>query len=87
MTDASIRDTARLRQLLVEEDFRPDSYSLEGGDQDNTLCIEALRGGGWIVYYTERGSRFDMREFNEESAACEYFLHSMMRARGNRIGE
>jgi hypothetical protein len=38
-----------------------------------TFCILS-EGGKWRVFYSERGSRFDMREFRDEGEACRYFL-------------
>ncbi len=78
-------NTAQLHRILVEAGFRPGSYSLDGGDQNDTLCIQALSGGRLVVYYTERGSRFDTHKFDDESAACEYFLQTMRNTHGNRI--
>lgn len=42
---------------------------------DDVVVVEPEEtGGGWTVYYTERGSVFDKKHFDTESAACEYAL-------------
>jgi hypothetical protein len=42
------------------------------------ICLKTIStislavGGVWQVYYSERGHKWDYREFNSESDACEY---------------
>jgi hypothetical protein len=38
----------------------------------DTLCL-GRNEENWEVYYTERGSRFDVHVFDNEQKACEYF--------------
>ena len=63
-----------LRQALDEAGFSPMDYRLPPDKpDDNTFCLER-RGKVWLVYHLERGTRFELRRFNTEDAACEYFL-------------
>lgn len=39
-----------------------------------SYCIEK-KDNKWQVYYRERGSKFDIKEFNLETEACEYFYN------------
>ena len=55
------------------ERFSPLVYSLEGGQSNDTFCLEQL-GQRWCVYYSERGERYDERTFESESTACVYLL-------------
>lgn len=49
-------------------------YSLNGGFQNDTYCIERLKGGRWRTYFSERGTRSEVEQFDTEATACEYFL-------------
>jgi len=62
-----------LREILRSEGIRDSAYSLEGGLRDDTLTLDQI-GERWIVYYSERGQRWDERSFSDEDAACEYLL-------------
>lgn len=42
-----------------------------------TYCIEE-KNNKWEVYYTERGTKFDIKEFYTENEACEYFYKWIM---------
>lgn len=50
---------------VAQPEMRPD---------DVTVIEPEEAGGGWTVYYTEKGSVFNKRHFETESAACEYAL-------------
>ncbi|MDQ0241500.1 hypothetical protein J2S94_003602 [Arthrobacter bambusae] len=63
-------DRKQLELTLAAEGFSPDSYVMHGSDRNDTLNIEQ-QGSKFFVYYTERGSRSDERD---------YFLESMRRA-------
>ena len=63
-----------LRAALDAAHVSPRSYSLDGGLANDTVCLESVPSGHWLVYYTERGSRFDEIEFGSEHDACRYLL-------------
>lgn len=44
-----------------------------------SYCIEE-NNNIWKVYYTERGSQFNIKEFNTETEACEYFYNWIMQS-------
>lgn len=50
---------------VAQPEMRPD---------DITVIEPEATGGGWTVYYAERGSVFDKQHFETEDAACEYAL-------------
>lgn len=58
-----------LAEELERGGVRRDSYSLDGGHQNDTLCVDR-RGDLWVVYYSERGREWDLQTFTSESAAC-----------------
>ena len=70
--------TSELKQILDNERFDPRVYSLDGGMANDTLCL-SREGCQWIVYYTERGLRFDDKCFESESDACNHLL-SLLRS-------
>jgi hypothetical protein len=51
----------------------PQSYSLDGGLPAETYVL-AQEAGGWVVYYSERGSRMEPTFFDAEDEACDYLL-------------
>lgn len=62
--------------LILNEHFRPETYSLDGGLPNERLCLER-RSDGWAVYYSERGIRTSEVAFLHESDACIYMLDVM----------
>lgn len=40
-----------------------------------SYCLKEINHTKWKVYYTERGSIFDVEEFSCEKDACEYFYN------------
>ena len=65
-----------LKLVLDTEHFDPKVYSLEGGIQNDRLCLSS-ENGIWSVYYTERGVIFDEQRFMSESDACEELLRRL----------
>ncbi len=64
-----------LRSALVMAKVDPRDYSLDGGLPNDAFCLDTWPEGRWTVYYSERGSRFEVRVFDDESAACRHLLH------------
>ena len=67
---------ANLQHILDIERFRPAIYCLDGGSPNDRLCLAEERGG-WSVYYSERGERFDEDWFASEDDACQELLHRL----------
>lgn len=66
-----------LKNLLFKEDVKPDSYSLEGDTPNEAYCLNR-HGNIWEVYYSERGNKTGLKEFNSEDAACKH-LYELLR--------
>lgn len=64
---------AELAAILDAEGIPEDSYSLAGGLADDRLCIDEA-DGRWLVYYSERGKRWDEKWFSSEGEACRHLL-------------
>ena len=64
---------ADLERLLESEGRPRDSYCLTGGLPDEAYCIEKPAFGKWRTYYSERGLRTDLTEFDTEEHACRSF--------------
>jgi hypothetical protein len=62
-----------LQRCAEAEGIRETAYSLEGGLPPE-MYVLALEGGGWSVYYSERGLRVDERHFDTEDEACSDLL-------------
>lgn len=62
----------KLNELAVSEDL----YSIMvGGLPNEKLCI--VQGETWQVYYSERGRKSGLKEFETETEACEYFFNKL----------
>lgn len=44
---------------------------------DERLCLVQLDNEKWQVFFSERGNKFDLVEFNSEDEACKYFLNEL----------
>jgi hypothetical protein len=65
-----------LEQILRADGIRRDAYSLDGGLPPERFCLTS-EGGGWVVYYSERGIRSGLMQFGTEAAACQYLLNEL----------
>ena len=63
------------------------AYSLDGGLVDNALCVDTSVDGSWVVYFSERGSRWDERSFDTEFDALEYMLAKLVADPSVRLRE
>lgn len=63
-----------LEKIMIERGWPKAAYSLTGGLPNEACCIEHGPDGGWRTYYSERGVRSDLQEFDTESEACDYFF-------------
>lgn len=66
-----------LIQVLKMSDVRSDSYSFEGGFPNEAYCFNYV-DGVWEVYYSERGNKTGLKQFEKEEEACEYFYTEIM---------
>ena len=64
-------DLSELEHALIVGGHR--GWYLAGGLLDDT-CTLNRTAGGWEVYYSERGKKYDVRTFGTEDEACRYFL-------------
>ncbi len=60
---------SELEEILKLKKIRVDSYSLIGGLPNEAYCLEKIEQG-WQTYYSERGSKVGVRQFQNESDAC-----------------
>ncbi|HDR7633544.1 MULTISPECIES: hypothetical protein [Bacillus] len=66
-----------LEQKLLQEEVPKDLYSLKGGLPNESYCFNE-QNGVWKVYYNERGTKSNLKTFNSETEACEYFYTSLI---------
>ncbi|MED3649686.1 hypothetical protein [Heyndrickxia sporothermodurans] len=66
-----------LKQLLINSNVPKDLYSLEGGLPNEALCLNE-ENGQWEVYYSERGVKSQLKRFDSEDRACEYFCKEIL---------
>ena len=65
-----------LEILLRKKNVPQMLFSLNGGLPSEKYCIEEVNGI-WQVYYSERGIKRDLRCFDNEEVACDYFLKEL----------
>ena len=67
-----------LKRLLEEKQIPVYYYNLDGtGEVDQRVCLEK-KGQEWIVYYSERGKRFDTKKYLIEAEACQDILNRLV---------
>jgi hypothetical protein len=69
----------QVKQILIHNHVPEDSYSLEGGFLPERYCLSEV-GYKWEVYYSERGLKSGLRQFDTEAEACDYFLIQLRKA-------
>jgi hypothetical protein len=56
------------------------AYVADGGlGTGECVGIEPLPGGGWSIYYSERGRKSPLESHPDEDSACRAFLRHMNR--------
>lgn len=63
-----------LKKKLIEISVRTDLYSLDGGFPNEAYCLNKNENV-WEVYYSERGSKSNLRKFYSENEACDYLYN------------
>ena len=64
---------ADLSRALAESGCDPAGYRVLEPPGEATWCIRR-QGRTWLVFYFERGTRYELQRFTSESHVCEYFL-------------
>ncbi len=65
-----------LENRLKTENIPERMYSLDGGLPHDKCCLSKTELG-WEVYYSERGSKFDVEIFHSENKACDRFYEKI----------
>ena len=68
---------AELKSALEDGGFRSDGYRILEAPDECNWCIKK-QGKAWLVFYFERGTKWEMQRFKDESAACEYFYNRIV---------
>jgi len=66
-------DIAGVIRVLDERGCDPGGYRVLDPPDEATWCIRR-QGKTWLVFYFERGTRWELQRFASETRACEYFL-------------
>jgi hypothetical protein len=69
---------AELEKVLSERGVQARSYSIEGRTADEEQYRLERSGNLWSVYYYERGNQNDLRYFEKEDEAADFFLNLLM---------
>lgn len=66
-----------LKAILIKNNVPSYYYNLYGvGETDQRVCLE-FDNGNWIVFYSERGKTFDLKQFSTEDDACQDVLNRL----------
>ncbi|MFB9237499.1 hypothetical protein ACFFWC_18390 [Plantactinospora siamensis] len=74
MVDPDAQTRADLETLLPEEGFRPECYRLYGGEGVGHCYVIDHAPAGWEVYYSDSGTKANLKVFPTEAGACSDFL-------------
>ena len=66
-----------LEQRLKVESVPDDTYCLDGGLPNDRYCVEKNLNG-WEVYYSELGTRYEVRVFTSEQEAFDNLYERLM---------
>ncbi|MBD8138040.1 hypothetical protein [Peribacillus frigoritolerans] len=66
-----------LEKLLIKDNVPKNLYSLNGGLHNEVLCLNK-RDNILEVYYSERGLKSNLKKFDTEDDACEYFYKTVL---------
>lgn len=67
-------DISALRAALSERGIDPNGYRILDAPGEATWCIRK-QGKAWLVFYFERGTKWELQRFKTEAAACDYFFN------------
>lgn len=67
-----------LKRRLEELNVPKYDYSILGQKYPNEAFCLVYEDSLWKYYYSERGHRTGLKEFESESEACEYFYKQIM---------
>jgi hypothetical protein len=67
-------DVPALRAALKEGGVDPQNYRILDVPGEGTWCIRK-QGRTWLVFYFERGAKWELQRFKSETSACEYLLN------------
>jgi hypothetical protein len=67
---------------LVRMGVPSDMYCLSGGMPNESYVI-GFNGDKWEFYYSERGSKVDLKTFDDESEACDFMLKAINEGGGD----
>ena len=70
-------NVAKLREELARRNVDEARFRIMEPPGDSTMCIRK-QGKVWLVYYFERGSKWDLKRFGDEDLACRYFLDQLV---------
>lgn len=66
-----------LRSVLAEGGYDPKGFRILDAPDESTWCIRK-QGKIWLVFYFERGTKWELQRFKSEDSACEYFLNKVV---------
>lgn len=69
-------DVDGVREILQRLKVDELDYRVLDAPGDSTWCIRK-QGSTWLVFFFERGRKYDLERFQNEHSACEYFLNKL----------
>lgn len=73
-----IMDKKQLGERLQQENINEYYYSLDGDLPNEAFCLHE-NNNHWEVYYSEKGNKSQLKSFESEEDACNYFYNWVMK--------
>jgi hypothetical protein len=70
-----------LMQKLIDEGYPENIYELDGGFPNDAFTLNKTKSG-WEVYFSERGSKYELKRFKTEDEACDYLYSFLSNDKG-----
>lgn len=69
-------NVAELQEELGRLGVDPRDYRINQPPAESTMVLKK-QGKVWLVYWSERGGRYELRRFSDETSACEHMLNRL----------
>jgi inhibitor of KinA sporulation pathway (predicted exonuclease) len=73
-------DFRELKRKLEKANIREDAYSIDVIGYTERYVISKVNNKKWEIYYSERGLKTGLKEFDNEDEACKAFLIKLLKS-------
>jgi inhibitor of KinA sporulation pathway (predicted exonuclease) len=73
-------DFRELKRKLEKANIREDTYSIDVIGYTERYVISKVNNKKWEIYYSERGLKTGLKEYDNEDEACQAFLKHILKS-------